>query len=117
MSRKRVAFLFIAYFVVAWVCGYLLLPASEWRYGWVGVIGGALGYGWVIYVASGVLPFAVWGARGFKAANARSLFIPWAILLPLVMALWLPSDCRSSSHPGRALALLACGVMEYGRSP
>ena len=106
MSRKRVAFLFIAYFVVAWVCGYLLLPASEWRYGLGGVIGGALGYGWVIYMASGVLPFAVWGARGFKAANARSLFIPWAILLPLVMALWLPSDCPSKST--RALALLAC---------
>jgi hypothetical protein len=25
-------------------------------------------------------PFAVWGARGFKAANAKSLFIPWAII-------------------------------------
>ena len=94
MSRKRVAFLFIAYFVVAWVCGVLLLPASEWRYGLVAVIFGAMGTGFVIYMTSGVLPFAVWGARGFKAANARSLFIPWAILLPLVMAL-----------------------MEYGRSP
>src|SRR6516165_12286296 len=89
MSRNRVAFLFIAYFVVAWVCGYLLLPASEWRYGLVGVIGGALGYGWVIYVASGVLPFAVWGARGFKAANARSLFIPWAILILLAFVMIL----------------------------
>ena len=38
MSRKRVAFLFIAYFVVAWVCGVFLLPASEWRYGLVAVI-------------------------------------------------------------------------------
>jgi hypothetical protein len=92
MSRKRVAFLFIAYFVVAWVGAGFLLPASEWRYGLVGgVIPGALGYGWVIYMASGALPFAVWGARKFKAANARSLFIPWAILLLLVMALWLPT--------------------------
>jgi hypothetical protein len=53
-----------------------------------------MGTGFVIYMTSGVLPFAVWGARGFKAANAKSLFIPWAILLPLAMAL-----------------------MEYGRSP
>jgi hypothetical protein len=87
MSRKRVAFLFTAYFVVAWVCGGLLLPASEWRDGLAGVIFEALGGGFVIYMASGVLPFAVWGVRGFKAANARSLFIPWAILLPLVVAL------------------------------
>ena len=85
MSRKLVAFLFIAYFVVAWVCGYLVLPASEWRYGLEGVIGGALGYGWVIYMASGVLPFAVWGARGFKTAHAKSLFIPWAILAVLLI--------------------------------
>jgi hypothetical protein len=25
-------------------------------------------------------PFAVWAARGFNAAHAKSLFIPWAIL-------------------------------------
>jgi hypothetical protein len=47
------------------------------------LIGAAIELGIKIYLLSGVLPFAVWGARGFKAANARSLFIPWAILILL----------------------------------
>jgi len=38
-------------------------------------------------LASGVLPFAVWGARGFKAANGQSLFIPWAILIVVALVL------------------------------
>jgi hypothetical protein len=77
MSRKRVVFLLAAYFVVATIYGAFQEPT----------LAGAMGYGLVTYFASGVLPFAVWGARGFKAANARSLFIPWAVLLPLAMAL------------------------------
>ncbi|HVI14895.1 MAG TPA: hypothetical protein VM822_18720 [Pseudolabrys sp.] len=46
-----------------------------------GFIGAAIALGIKIYFVSGALPFAVWGARGFKAANAQSLFIPWAILI------------------------------------
>jgi hypothetical protein len=45
----------------------------------------AIGYAFVTYVASGMFPFAVWGARGFKAAHAKSLFIPWAILAVLLI--------------------------------
>jgi hypothetical protein len=45
----------------------------------------AIGYAFVTYVISGALPFAVWGARGFKAAHAKSLFIPWAILVVLLI--------------------------------
>jgi len=52
-----------------------------------GFIGGAIALGIKIYFVSGALPFAVWGARGFKAANARSLFIPWAILIFLAFVM------------------------------
>jgi hypothetical protein len=61
MSRKRVAMLFVIYFVAAVI------------------------YAFVTYVISGALPFAVWGARGFKAAHAKSLFIPWAIIAVLLI--------------------------------
>jgi hypothetical protein len=36
-------------------------------------------------VSSGMFPFAVWAARGFNAAHAKSLFIPWAILAVLLI--------------------------------
>ena len=88
MSRRRVALLFITYFVVLVFYGALVTPVGVLRHeGAAGLIGEAIGRGFFIYFASGVLPFAVWGARGFRAANARSLFIPWAILAGLVVAL------------------------------
>src|SRR6516164_7067551 len=52
-----------------------------------GFIGAAIALGIKIYFVSGALPFAVWGARGFKTANARSLFIPWAILILLAFVM------------------------------
>jgi len=51
----------------------------------VRIIFWAIGYAFVTYVISGVFPFAVWGARGFKAAHAKSLFIAWAILAVLLI--------------------------------
>jgi hypothetical protein len=68
--------------------GALVTPLGVLRRdGAAGLIGAAIGRGLVTYFMSGVLPFAVWGARGFKVANARSLFIPWAILAVVVIAL------------------------------
>jgi hypothetical protein len=83
MTSKRVASLFVIYAVLVFLYGLLS----------TGVIFEAIGRGFLVYVVSGMLPFAVWGARGFRAANAKSLFIPWAIL-----------------------ALLLIALMEYGRS-
>jgi hypothetical protein len=72
MSRK----LFVIYLVVAAIYGALnALTMTS-----CASLSGAVGYAFVTYVISGALPFAVWGARGFKAAHAKSLFIPWAIL-------------------------------------
>jgi hypothetical protein len=81
MSRKRIALLFVIYFVAAAIYGALNAP----HYDFVGIIFWAIGYGFVTYIISGMLPFAVWGARGFKAAHAMSLFIPWAILAMLLI--------------------------------
>ena len=81
MSRKRVALLFVIYFVVATICGALNAP----HYDFVRIAFWAIGYAFVTYVASGMFPFAVWGARGFKTAHAKSLFIPWAILAVLLI--------------------------------
>jgi hypothetical protein len=67
--------------------GELDTPAGIWRQeGFPGLITGAIGCGLFIYVVSGMIPFALWGARGFRLANAKSLFIPWAILAPLLVA-------------------------------
>ena len=76
MSPKRIALLFVIYFVVAVIYGALHAP----HYDLVRIIIWTIGYGFVTYVISGALPFAVWGARGFKAAHAKSLFVPWAII-------------------------------------
>jgi hypothetical protein len=81
MSRKNIAFLFVIYFVVAAVYGALNAP----HYDIVRITFWATGYAFVTYVASGMFPFAVWGVRGFKAAHAKSLFIPWAILAALLI--------------------------------
>ena len=89
MSRQRVALLFVLYFIASVAIPVtivaLAMPSevSISRMTPRGFIGGAIALGIKIYFVSGVLPFAVWGARGFKAANARSLFIPWAILILL----------------------------------
>lgn len=66
---------------------HLLPPWAYYAAKALGLIGEAIGRGFITYFMSGVLPFAVWGARGFKVANARSLFIPWAILAVVVIAL------------------------------
>jgi hypothetical protein len=81
MSRKRVALLFVIYFVTAVIYGALNAP----HYDFVRIAFWAMGYAFVTYVSSGMFPFAVWAARGFKPAHAKSLFIPWAILALLLI--------------------------------
>ena len=85
LSRQRVALLFVVYFVVSVIIPIVIvaltMPSEISHMTQPGFIGEAIGFGIIIYLASGVLPFAVWGARGFKAANGQSLFIPWAILI------------------------------------
>jgi hypothetical protein len=76
MSRKGVVLLFALYFVAAAIYGAFHAP----HYDLVRITFWAVGYAFVTYVASGMFPFAVWAARGFNAAHAKSLFIPWAIL-------------------------------------
>jgi len=80
-SRKSVVLLFVIYFVVAAIYGALNAP----HYDFERITIWAMGYAFVTYLASGLFPFAVWGARGFKAAHAKSLFIPWAILAALLI--------------------------------
>ena len=93
MSRQRVALLFVVYFIVSVaipvVVVALAMPSevSTSRMTPSGFIGGAIALGIKIYFVSGALPFAVWGARRFKAANARSLFIPWTILIFLAFVM------------------------------
>ena len=93
MSRQRVALLFVLYFIASVAIPVtivaLAMPSevSISRMTPRGFIGGAIALGIKIYFVSGVLPFAVWGARGFNAANARSLFIPWAILILLAFVM------------------------------
>ena len=95
MSRQRVALLFVVYSIVSVAIPVaivvLAMPSevSITRMTPPGFIGAAIRLGITIYVVSGVLPFAVWGTRGFKAANARSLFIPWAILILLAFVMIL----------------------------
>ena len=75
--------MFVIYFVLLVLYGALSSSVGVWRReGFAGIIG----LGFIVYVVSGMLPFAVWGARGFKAAKAKSLFIPWAILAVLIIA-------------------------------
>jgi hypothetical protein len=81
MSRKSIAFLFVIYFVAAAIYGALNAPP----YDFVRITFWATGYAFVTYLASGMFPFAVWGVRGLKAAHAKSLFIPWAILAALLI--------------------------------
>jgi hypothetical protein len=81
MSRKRVAMLFVICFVAAVIYGALRDP----HYDLVRIVVWAIGYAFVTYVISGALPFAVWGARGFNAAHAKSLFIPCAIIAVLLI--------------------------------
>ena len=76
VSRKGVALLFVIYFVAA-----LFYEAFN-----VPTIAGAVAYGLVAYVISGMCPFTVWAARGFETAHAKSLFIPWAIIAVLLVA-------------------------------
>ena len=95
MSRQRVALLFVVYLIVSVaipvVIVALVMPSevSISRMSPRSYIGGAIALGIKIYFLSGVLPFAVWGVRGFKAANARSLFIPWAILILLAFVMMI----------------------------
>jgi hypothetical protein len=81
MSRKSVVLVFVIYFVAAAIYGALNAP----HYDLARVTIWAMGYVFVTYVASGMFPFAVWGLRGFKAAHAKSLFIPWAIIAALLV--------------------------------
>jgi hypothetical protein len=91
MSRQRVALLFVGYFIVSVaipvVIAALAMPSEVSISRMSGFIGAAIALGIKIYFVSGALPFAVWGARGFKAANAQSLFIPWAILIFLAFVM------------------------------
>ena len=91
LSRQRVALLFVVYFVVSVIIPIVIvaltMPSEISHMTQPGFIGEAIGFGIIIYFASGVLPFAVWGARGFKAANGQSLFIPWAILIVVALVL------------------------------
>ena len=84
MSRQRVALLFVLYFIVSVAIPVAIvafaMPSEVSISRMTSLIGAAIELDIKIYVLSGVLPFAVWGARGFKAANARSLFIPWPSL-------------------------------------
>jgi hypothetical protein len=92
-SRQRVALLFVAYCIVSVAIPVVIVAfampseVSISHMNLRGFFGGAIALGIKIYFLSGVLPFAVWGARGFKAANARSLFIPWAILMLLAFVM------------------------------
>jgi hypothetical protein len=81
MSPKLVALLFVIYFAAAAIYGALHAP----HYDLLRIIIWAIGYAFVTYVISGALPFVVWAARGFKAAHAKSLFIPWAIIAVLII--------------------------------
>ena len=81
MSRKRVALLFVIYFVVAAIYGAINAP----HFDFARITFWAIGYAFVTHIASGMFPFAVWAARGFNAAHAKSLFIPWAILAVLLI--------------------------------
>ena len=78
---------FIVSIAIPVVIVALTMPSEISHMAQPGFIGEAIGFGIIIYFASGVLPFAVWGARGFKAANGRSLFIPWAILIVVALVL------------------------------
>src|SRR5262252_4348623 len=93
MSRQRVALLFVVYFIVSVAIPVVIvafaMPTEVSISRVTSLIGAAIELGIKIYLLSGVLPFAVWGARGFKAANARSLFIPWAILIILAFVMIL----------------------------
>jgi low temperature requirement protein LtrA len=76
MSRKGVALLFVIYFVAAVFYGAFNAPT----------IAGAIAYGLITYVTSGMCPFTVWAARGSKTEHAKSVFIPWAIIAVLLSA-------------------------------
>ena len=75
MSRQRVALLFVVYFIVSVaipvVTVALAMPSevSISRMTPRGFIGAAIALGIKIYFVSGALPFAVWGARGFKGGE------------------------------------------------
>jgi hypothetical protein len=81
MPRNGVVSLFVIYFVAAAIFGAFCAP----HYDFVRITVWAIGCAFVTYVASGILPFAVWAARGFNAAHAKSLFVPWAILAVLLI--------------------------------
>ena len=68
MSPKRIALLFVIYFVVAVIYGALHAP----HYDLVRIIIWTIGYAFVTYVISGALPFAVWGARGQSTLFVQS---------------------------------------------
>jgi hypothetical protein len=86
VSRKLVTLLFILYFLAAMAAAFLSFGAPyainpE-------TIGETIGTGFSIYIFAGMLPFAFWGARGFRAASAASnLFIPWAVFAALAVFL------------------------------
>jgi hypothetical protein len=88
MVRKNVALLFALFFILAVAYGELDTPMGIWHQeDFPRLMASVIGRGLFIYVVSGMFPFALWGARGFRAANAKSLFIPWAILAPVLIAL------------------------------
>jgi hypothetical protein len=62
MSRRLVALLFVGYFVVLVAYGALVTPVGVLRReGLAGLIGEAIGRGFITYFMSGVLPFALMG--------------------------------------------------------
>ena len=88
MKRRHLALLFFLYSVAAVAIG-LVEAILIYRVVNLETIGFAIGTGFLVYMMSGVVPFAIWGARGFRAANWASLFIPWAVLAVGLVILFL----------------------------
>jgi len=77
-QRIVVLVLFVLYFVAAVVINLVIDVRLDHRALDQTTVSLAIGEGIALYGVSGLLPFAIWGARGFRAARWASLFVPWA---------------------------------------
>jgi hypothetical protein len=98
MSRKSVVLVFVIYFVAAAI--YRALNAPHYDFARITIL--AMGYAFVTYVASGILPFAAWGLRDFKASHAKSLFFFGPFCFSLLQVNSRRGDHRKSHIPYRA---------------